>query len=273
MTLDVPEIPRFRSVVNAIPIPYWRDKVLLEALYLTASREAELSTQTIPWDLLHKRTKPYGLYLTFGIKDFEMAPARDHEPAKIEKILVIQEACAKRMKGKKKLADDTELTVEETANYLPQQLREGYVKNPASVDPLIVKSFLGELSLKSIALPCNPVFEPWTHDLLKIISKTGTLSFKLTRFRMWQIQRQWLSSLLKPKNKRNERNPLRHFRLTHLAGEYDFNAYDISVYSGWTMGTTAGMFGIQSSNQIGQYVHLKWKDYLPKLLKPISDFE
>jgi len=268
-SFEVPEIGKFRSLVDQIP--FVRDKTLIQALYLTASREAELLTKTSPWDLLNNSSKPYGLFLDFKIENFQVSPATDKEPAVIEKVLLITEAIAKRMKGKKKLKDGEELTPEQVASYLPENMREGYLKNPASVDPLVVKSFLGELSLKLIALPCSKVFEPWTEDLLRHISKTGTLSFNLTRQRVWQLYRTYLSPFLKPKNKRNKKNPLRHFRLTHLVSEYDFNAFDLTVYSGWTLNTSAGMFGIQTSPQAGQYIHLKWKDYFPKLLKPLED--
>ena len=268
-SFEVPEIGKFRSLVDQIPFP--RDRTLIEALYLTASREAELLTKTSPWDLINKSSKPYGLYLDYKIENFQVSPATDKKGAVIEKVLLITEAVAKRMKGNKKLKHDEELTPEQIAGYLPENMREGYLKNPASVDPLVVESFLGELSLKLIALPCSKVYEPWTEDLLKQISKTKTLSFKLTRQRVWQLYRTYLSPFLKPRNKRNKKNPLRHFRLTHLVSAYDFNAFDLTVYSGWTLNTSAGMFGIQTSPQAGQYIHLKWRDYFAKLLKPLAE--
>jgi len=57
--------------------------------------------------------------------------------------------------------------------------------------------------------------------------------------------------------------------LTHLAEHYGFEAYDLTVYAGWTFKTGLGRMGM-SSGQLDTYLHLKWRRYYPKLLKPID---
>lgn len=81
----VPKLPELRRVVNKILDP--RDAVLIKMLYLCAARVSEVITKVSPWDLEHKQTKPYGLYLTWRLDDF-----------KKEKVLLIRFAVAKRVK-------------------------------------------------------------------------------------------------------------------------------------------------------------------------------
>lgn len=61
-------------------------------------------------------------------------------------------------------------------------------------------------------------------------------------------------------------NPLRHYRLTHLVEEYGFDAYDLTVYAGWTFKTIFK----GSAGQLDTYLHLDWRKYYEKLLKPIN---
>jgi hypothetical protein len=272
LQLDVPDFQKFRAHVNSIP--FVRDRVLIETLYLTAARDCELLTETCPWDLAKQNSKPYGLFLRWKREDYEVSPAKNGNPAVREKVLLITMAVAKRMKGKHKVKDSSTLTKEQIAEYLPTTMRDDYLQKPDSVDPLLVRAFLGEMTLKIIALPCSSKFEPWTQDILGYALQTKMqvfLKFDLTRSRVWQIERRWLDPFLKAKSKRNVRNPLRHFRITHLIENYNLNDHDIQLISGWTFSTAAGMFGIVASPQIGEYAHLKWRDYFGKLLKPIDE--
>lgn len=265
-TVLAPEIEKFRATVDQIP--YLRDAILLKTYYLTASREVELLTKVSPWEMLHKATKPYGIYLKFSIEDFDLPPTKENPIAK-EKVLLIVEAIAKRMKGKKKVLDTDNLTTQQIADYLPENMRAEYVKDTSKFDPVMVKAFLGQITFKSIALPCSPRYEPWTIDLLKYIKANGRLSFDLTRQRVWQIYRSYLSTFLKTKGVHNIKNPLRHFRISHLIEHYAFDPFDVTIYSGWTFGTTFAAMGVQASPQLSAYAHLQWKKYFPKLLREL----
>jgi hypothetical protein len=149
---------------------------------------------------------------------------------------------------------------------LDASLEEKKVENKV----LLLKSAVAKRSSKNptwkiIALPCHPQYEPWTLDLLQRIKDTGNLSFPLTRYRVHQILQKRLGALLN-NNSRRILNPLRHYRLTHLVQDYGFDAYDLTVYAGWTFKTTFK----GSAGQLDTYLHLDWRKYYQKLLKPIK---
>jgi len=270
LSIQAVDMIKLRSHISSIPYP--RDATLLKALYLTACREVELLTEAAPYDLLHGKTKPYGIYLKFGIQDYEILPTMKDKGTETEKVLLITMAVAKRLKGKKKAKAQAEaetLTPQEIANHLPEAWQAQYLKDPQSIDPILIKAFLGQLTFKLIALPCSPKYEPWTIDLLKYISKHGTISFDLTRQRVWQIYRQHLAPFLPPKSKKSLRNPLRHWRISHLLEYYNFDPVEVTIYSGWTFKTTFGMMGVPASPNIDIYAHLQWKKYFPKLLREV----
>jgi integrase len=116
---------------------------------------------------------------------------------------------------------------------------------------------------KIIALPMNPRYEPWTEDLLKWIVKTGSLSFPLTGD--W-INKGIVQPCLRELDRNVHSHSLRHWRITHLVSEYDFDPYDLTAYSGWTFKTTFGGMGM-GSGQLDIYLHLAWKRYFKKLLR------
>jgi hypothetical protein len=64
---------------------------------------------------------------------------------------------------------------------------------------------------------------------------------------------------------------LRHCRITHLIRAYDFTPYQITAFTGWSMKSTFQQMGVQSSSNIDIYSHLEWKDYIDKLLVPLSE--
>ena len=121
---------------------------------------------------------------------------------------------------------------------------------------------------KVIALPCNPVYEPFTEELLKWIQTHYTLSFPITRNWVYKIVKKNLREL-DPKVRTHS---LRHWRLTHLVTHYQFDPYDLSAYAGWSLqhgfAVTGGM---TASPQIDVYMHSAWQKYFPKLLKPITE--
>lgn len=122
-----------------------------------------------------------------------------------------------------------------------------------------------KLILKVIALPCDPRYEPWTEDLIKYIGKRGTLNFDLSR--------DWVNDLIKNSQLRKldphvVTKSLRHYRITHLLEEYNFDPTDIICVTGWTFKSGLPKFGI-AGGQFDTYAHLRWKKYFPKLLIPL----
>ena len=111
-----------------------------------------------------------------------------------------------------------------------------------------------------VALPCNPIYEPWTLDLLKWIKQTGKISFDLSRSGATKILQRHLEQYWPGIHLHS----LRHFRCTHLCEVYGFGPMDLVTYMGWTYRTA---FGI---SMLDRYMHLSWKDYFPKLLRPLK---
>ena len=115
---------------------------------------------------------------------------------------------------------------------------------------------------RSIALPIDPQFEPWTVDIGRHLVKHGELRFNITRRRIHQI----VSKRLEGLDPTAHPHTLRHWRLTHLVEYFGFDPYDLTIYAGWTFGT--GLKG--ASGPVDTYLHLDWRRYFPKLLKRIS---
>lgn len=216
---EVPSFQEFRAVVDGIPDS--RDKILIQSIYLTASRVNEMLTKVTPCH--QDRTKAFGQHMTYEFRDFQTGKTT-------EKALILQCAVLKRkVKGKKKIK-----------------------KNP--------------IVFKVIALPCNPKFEPWTIPLIMRIKKAGTLAFSMTDGNVLRIVKKQFRKSYPDMNT----HFLRHLRITHLADYYDFKGFDLTAISGWThktgmAATGQGMF----SGQLDVYLHLSWKKYFPKLLRPL----
>ncbi|RLI19929.1 hypothetical protein DRO54_07395 [Candidatus Bathyarchaeota archaeon] len=233
---EVPEIPEFRIFVDKIPRK--RDRLLVQALYLTAARVSELCRRVSPSELVHDLSKPYGLLHGWKIGEYLG-----------EKALLLRYAVAKRVK-KEKRKDLLRFFSEFQAGKLNLEL---------------ANELKTALTWKYIALPCNPFYEPWTVELLKYIKQFRSLTFNLTRQRIWQI----VKSCLKPLDPEIHTHSLRHYRVTHLASFYNFDGWDLCIYAGWTFKTTMGRLGMPSG-QLDIYAHLPWKRYFPKLLKPLG---
>ena len=126
---------------------------------------------------------------------------------------------------------------------------------------LVLKIFTAKRhEFKLISLPLEEKFEPWAGELHEFLEVAKSQPFQITRQRIWQIVNNRLS-LLDPKI---HPHTLRHYRLTHLVENYGFDAYDLTVYAGWTFRTTFGQSG-----QLDTYLHLDWRKYFPKLLRPL----
>jgi hypothetical protein len=166
-----------------------------------------------------------------------------------------------------------EEVIEALMKFKQTELLDKWQAGKVELDPLLIQVLLGKVTLKIVALPTSLKFEPWTRDLLVWIKKKGTLSFKLTRQWFWTLLRENLSGILPKKGKKSLKNPLRHFRISHLVEYYGFDPYELTTYAGWTARSTFSQIGISASPMIDVYSHLKWRMYLPKLLKPISKFQ
>jgi hypothetical protein len=270
----------FRKAVEAIEDP--DDKIKIQTGYLLAARASEILTKTTPFDMLRNRSKPYGVFMKAELKDFEMTPLEN--PALKEtlrmKAFVITSAVAKRGKKiKRKNVEQTsqpmQLDPEEVKIALLKfgqtELYERWQKKEVQVDPLLIKILLGEITYKVIAVPCDNSFEPWCLPLLQYWrDHDKKLSFDITRERLRQIYRENLKGIMPSPNKKSRKNILRHYRLSHLLEYYNFDAVQLTNYSGWTFKSAFGFMGIPASGNLDYYLHLQWKQYFPKLLRPIA---
>ena len=84
--------------------------------------------------------------------------------------------------------------------------------------------------------------------------------------------REALKGILPPKGKHTPKNLLRHYRLSHLCEYYNFDGLDLSNYGGWSVKTGMGMTGMTVSSNLDFYIHMAWRRYFPKLLRPIEQF-
>lgn len=255
MSVQAVEMEKFRAVVDAIP--KFKDRVLIQSIYLLAARASEVVCKTSPKDLRLGKSKPYGLFNKFGFADYQVSPTE------VEKALIITSAVAKRGKRKKDSQEQTDPA--KIAELLPPSLKEKYLKDPNSVDPLLVKAFSHRMVYKAIALPVNPKYEPWTRDLLKWIQKRGAMNFPMTR----ETVRCIVQRHLKPLDPKVHAHSLRHWRLTHLAEYYGFDGYELSLVAGWSFTTGFRMMGMAASPNLDTYLHLTWRKSFHKLLKPL----
>jgi len=274
-------IKRFRNAVDRIKKE--RDSALVKTLYLLAARNSEVLTKTNPLELLNNKTKSYGNFMKIKFANYEVAPRTPDKEPLMQKVMVITTAVAKRGKRLKQPKEEEEQTtpelkkeevIEALTKYGETKLLDKWQAGEVEIDPLLIKVLLGKVALKIVALPCSNVYEPWVMDLLEWIRKTKkmTLSFDLTRSRVLQILREHLSEILGKPDKKNPRNPLRHYRISHLIEYYGLDAYQLTSYVGWKIGSTFSAMGIAASPNIDAYAHLRWRLYFPKLLKPLANF-
>ena len=235
---EVPNIAEFRVFVDSIPKE--KNKLVIKALYLTAARVSELAGKISVYEVEHGKSMPYGALMDWRFADYMN-----------EKVLLLRMVTAKRFRRK-------------DGSKIVREFFRKFVKGEKVSQDLLMKA-KNVLMWKVIALPCNPTFEPWTRDLLRYIKKNGTLTLNLTRQRIWEI----VKTSLKPLNPKVRTHSLRHWRITHLADFYNFDPYEVVVYAGWTFKTGLNMMGLPSG-QLDTYLHLAWKRYFPKLLRPLK---
>ena len=181
-------IKRFRETVDSIEDDFAR--ILVKIGYLTAGRASELCTKTSPFELLHGSSRPYGQFMKYAFKDFEMTPREDPtlKNKVVEKAFIISMATAKRGKRirKDRRHDETlEVSNEENrqafTKYGMNRLLKKWEKGEVEIDHLLVHALLGRLVFKTIALPTSLDNEPWTFDLLTYFKKNRKLTFDHTR--------------------------------------------------------------------------------------------
>jgi integrase len=122
-------------------------------------------------------------------------------------------------------------------------------------------------SYKIIALPTQPSFEPWTYDLVKRIIRNKKLEFDLTRVTVNKIVRENLSPLL---GREIRAKDLRQARLEHLAKLYDFDSFDLAAVAGINIKRKLPLVE-QPVKKTETQLHLAWRKYFQKLLKPITE--
>lgn len=277
-------LKKFRAAVDKIKDP--RDSALIKFSYLMAARNSEILTKTSPWDFLHNASKPYGTFLKWSFEDYEVRPATEEKPAVMEKVFLITSAVAKRGKTMKKQSEETTIelekkeVIEALMKFNQKELLEKWETGEVEIDPLLIKALLGRIILKTVALPCSRLYEPWTLDILKFFAARAkkkkandmVLGFDITRKTFWQLLRENLPEIFPKKSNRTIKNVLRHYRITHLISYYTFQPYDISAITGWSLRTSYSGLGVEVSPMLDHYAHLSWRNYFPKLLKPLNQF-
>lgn len=222
----VPSMSEFRDAVERI-VDH-RNRILIQFLYLSASRASEVVTRVGKYDLEHLKSWGYGAYMGWSLPEFHVTKT------KIEKVLLMKMAVAKR-KVKRRKGDDDE----------DGQRRVVY---------------------KMIALPTSPKFEPWTEHLLRWITIHGNLNFDMSRITVCRIVKLELHGL----DPHIHAHSLRHYRISHLVEHYALDPFDLTAIAGWTFKTTLSAMGQGgASGQLDTYLHLAWRRYFTKLLVPL----
>ena len=136
---------------------------------------------------------------------------------------------------------------------------------------------------RSIALPLEPQYEPWTKTVFGYYQQAESRPvFPYTRQQIWSYvkQEKMFEGLTYPIEKYTVRednglkkevaehvrpfalHALRHLRATELVEYYGFNGFNLSIYGGWTLKTTVGV-----SASMERYLSLDWQNYFEKMLK------
>ena len=135
---------------------------------------------------------------------------------------------------------------------------------------------------RSIALPLEEQYEPWTKPLFEYYQQAeGRQVFPYTRQQIWwYVKREKVfEGLTYPIEKYHLKedglkkevdahirpfalHALRHLRATELVEFYGFNGYNLSTYGGWTLKTVIGV-----SASMERYLSLSWQNYFEKLIK------
>jgi len=288
-------IKKFRNEVDSIEDD--KARTIIEAYYILAGRLCELSAVANPSEVKVGATRPYGLFNTFSLENFEVTPVDSPllprgMNAITGKALVITVATAKRGKHilKKKQPDPetlkfTDEQIEETLRtYNQRELLKRWKEGEEKIDPQLIKVLREKFHFKPIAIPIDIRFEPWVVDILKHIQdinmkdRGNKFCFYLTRQELRNIIRKNLKRILPPVmttkqgGSHNLKNILRHWRINHLTSYYGFNPQQLATYTGWSTLTAFQKAGITGgSPTMEHYVRMAWRSYFPCLIRHIDD--
>jgi hypothetical protein len=251
----VPSLRVFRDYVDEmVAHKRWfkRDEILVKLLYLLGARVSEVVTKVTPYMVSHNMTHDYGKLLRTEIGFYNHRVEADGKlVTKQAPLLLIHSAIAKC-----KLHEEEQV---ETSPQTPQQ-------PPTLLVPM-----------KVVAIPCSLIFEPWSRDLLHWINPTEhkdpRLSFDMVESNVQIIVKQCLAGLRDVDPKVTEIHPhmLRHWRVAHLRLNYHFTSIEECAYIGWSIRSQEARRGQTVSANLDTYSHLSWRDYIDKLLLPLSE--
>ena len=129
------------------------------------------------------------------------------------------------------------------------------------------------------AIPLSSNYEVWTRDIVKMFDGSPEPVWSFTRQRLHGVCVKAFDGMVYPiakylkgekKNwdlipehwKPARAHALRPFRASDLRNFSGFDAQDLSMFLGWTMGT-----GSQMPSVASRYITQRWQRYFPKLLK------
>jgi len=126
--------------------------------------------------------------------------------------------------------------------------------------------------IRSVALPLNPKYEPWTKQLVEDWGPNHDINpWNISRQHAWAANRLWFKGMYyNVKGGMGEswkglgNHGLRHIRIKELIQTYGLSPLEIQRFVGWTAGSLKGL-GVNP--MMDTYFSLYWRDYFPKLLK------
>lgn len=260
------ELRKFREAIETIDNDDHR--TLIELAYLGAFRESELVAKYEQKKILKGWSKPYGNFLRWQ-KWMYKTPDGRQEP-----ILLISSAVAKRTKiNKEALEQAVESQDPKTIEAALTRFRlfdilAKWKKGELQLTPKFVAQITGKIYEKTIPIPINPKYEPWSKDIIQYILRNGVLRFDITDGMARSIARKYLKKLFGDWFRFHS---LRHIRISHLIQYYNFDPYEISTFAGWSFRTAFAGMGIQASPMLDIYAHLSLNRIVAKLLVPLED--
>lgn len=266
VSLGTLSFEKFRRGIEAIENDFHR--VLLQTIYLGAFRESEVCAKYERKKILQGLSKPYGNFLNWSIVDFKLDDKRK------EKVLLISSAVAKRLKKNKKVLQeavedqDPKMIEEALRKFRMFDILAKWKKGELKLTPHFVSQITGKIYFKTIGLPLNPAYEPWSLEIIKYIRRQGILRFDVSDRQVRKIGAKYLKKLF---GERFRIHDLRHLRTTHLVSLYQFDPYEVASFTGWSIRTAFGGIGIGVSPMMDIYTHLAWQRYIKKMFVPIHE--
>lgn len=256
----VPSLRVFRDYVDGMVVhKAWckRDEILVKLIYVLGARVSEVVGKVTPWMESHNKSHAYGTLLRTEICPYNHRVELDGKTViQRESLLLIHSAIAKMKLHQEKQPD--------TSPQDPQA-------------PPILRC-----KMKTVAIPCNPDFEPWCFDLMHWINPTEhknpdhikpSLCFMMVEDNVQRIVKSCLAGLRDIDPRVTEIHPhiLRHWRVRHLTLNYRLTSIEKCAYIGWSIRSQEANRGQVVSANLDTYSHLGYLDYIEKLLVPLQD--